>query len=92
MGNKRAIVKKDFPNWPEFVDNLPCRLVQKFIPIIPASWLVTGVANERFDLLGVQPERGAGGADDILFHHDRTEIIGAVLQSHLSNARPLCHP
>ncbi len=46
MRKKSAMVKKDFPKQPEFVDSVARLLVQKFVPIVAAAGLVTRFANE----------------------------------------------
>ena len=40
----------------------------------------------------IQPESRARAADDVFLHHDRAEIVRAILQCHLADIRPLRHP
>jgi hypothetical protein len=55
MSKKQAIVKAGFFAGAGglSIDNARRRSVQKLVPIIPASRLVTGIANERINLRGI---------------------------------------
>ena len=67
-------------------------LIQELVPIIPASRLVAGVADQGLDLRRIQPKSRAGAAHDIFLHHDRSEVVRPVFQGHLADVRALRHP
>lgn len=53
---------------------------------------VAGFTDEPFDVPGVEAEGGAGAGDDVFFHHDAAEIIGAELEGDLADFRTLGDP
>src|ERR1700749_4397751 len=55
-------------------------LIQELIPVVPAPRFIAGIADQFLDVFLGQPEAGAGRTDDILLHHDGSEIVRSVLQ------------
>src|SRR5919201_1085735 len=81
LEKKGGVVKAGFGNEARprlSIDKDPRRLVQKLVPIVAMSRLVTGIPNKRFDLLRVEAKCGAGTAHHVLFHHHRAEIVCPV--------------
>src|SRR4029453_6272173 len=72
--------------------NHQSEISEQLVPIIAAARVVAGLADQSFDLFRVEPEGGAGTADNVFLHHAGAEIIRAVFQRDLADLRPLGDP